>query len=115
MRTSAAPRERNASKAAAGHAEAAGLKLVSSDLFGQCYVRTLAEWRKRFRQSSAKVQALGFDERFRRLWDYYLAYCEAGFNAGTIDVGLFVFEPDGNEPRLTEESKGWKLRRRRSL
>ncbi|WP_245442125.1 SAM-dependent methyltransferase [Mesorhizobium hawassense] len=78
----------------ASHAQNAGLKLVSSDFFGQSYARTLAEWRKRFRQSSAAVQAMGFDQRFRRLWDYYLAYCEAGFRGGSIDVGLFVFEPD---------------------
>ncbi|RTM10322.1 MAG: class I SAM-dependent methyltransferase [Hyphomicrobiales bacterium] len=78
----------------AAHAQAAGLKLVSSDLFGESYARTLAEWRKRFRQSSAAVQAMGFDQRFRRLWDYYLAYCEAGFRAGSIDVGLFVLEPN---------------------
>jgi cyclopropane-fatty-acyl-phospholipid synthase len=36
---------------------------------------------------------MGFEQRFRRLWDYYLAYCEAGFRAGSIDVGLFVLEP----------------------
>ena len=75
------------------HAQAAGFKLASSEFFGESYARTLAEWRKRFRQSSAAVQAMGFEQRFRRLWDYYLAYCEAGFRAGSIDVGLFVLEP----------------------
>jgi len=78
----------------ASHAENAGLKLVTSEYFGQSYARTLAEWRARFRQNSGAVQMLGFDQRFRRLWDYYLAYCEAGFRAGTIDVGLFVLQPD---------------------
>ncbi|TPN81861.1 class I SAM-dependent methyltransferase [Mesorhizobium sp. CU2] len=80
----------------ASHAEKAGLKLVASECFGDSYARTLAEWRTRFRQNSGAVQALGFDQRFRRLWDYYLAYCEAGFRAGTIDVGLFVLQPDRN-------------------
>jgi cyclopropane-fatty-acyl-phospholipid synthase len=77
----------------AAHAEKAGLKLVASECFGESYARTLAVWRARFRQSSAALQTLGFDQRFRRLWDYYLAYCEAGFRAATIDVGLFVIEP----------------------
>ena len=81
------------------HARHAGLRLVSSECFGQSYARTLAEWRIRFRQRSGAVQALGFDQRFRRLWEYYLAYCEAGFTAGTIDVGLFVLEPDPDRDR----------------
>ncbi len=76
----------------AAHAEKAGLKLVASECFGESYARTLADWRARFRQSSGAMQRLGFDQRFRRLWDYYLAYCEAGFRAATIDVGLFVIE-----------------------
>ena len=80
----------------ASQAENAGLKLVSEEYFGNSYARTLAEWRTRFRQSSGAAQMLGFDQRFRRLWDYYLAYCEAGFRAGTIDVGLFVLQPDRN-------------------
>lgn len=77
----------------ASQAQDAGLKVVSTECFGQSYARTLAEWRSRFRQGSGAAQALGFDQRFCRLWDYYLAYCEAGFRAGTIDVGLFVIEP----------------------
>jgi cyclopropane-fatty-acyl-phospholipid synthase len=76
------------------HAQAAGFKLVASEFFGESYARTLAEWRGRFRQSSTSLQAQGFDKRFRRLWDYYLSYCEAGFRASSIDVGLFVLEPD---------------------
>ena len=80
------------------HAQAAGLKLASSEFFGESYARTLAEWRCRFRQNSAAVLALGFDHRFRRLWEYYLAYCEAGFKNEMIDVGLFVFEIDQSWP-----------------
>jgi cyclopropane-fatty-acyl-phospholipid synthase len=74
-------------------AERAGLKLVGVDLFGPSYALTLAEWRRRFHGQWARVAALGFDARFRRLWDYYLCYCEAGFRDGTIDVGLYAFEP----------------------
>ena len=36
-----------------------------------------------------EIKPLGFDDRFRRMWEYYLRYCEAGFNYGTIDVGLY--------------------------
>ena len=46
---------------------------------------------RRFLEAGPQVAAMGFDDRFRRLWDYYLAYCEAGFRAGTIDVGLWRF------------------------
>lgn len=75
------------------HARDAGLKLVGAEYFGQSYARTLAEWRHRFRQSWTAVEQLGFDQRFRRLWEYYLAYCEAGFKTRNIDVGLYVLEP----------------------
>ena len=75
------------------HARQASLRLVSSESFGRSYARTLAEWRQRFQHNWPAIKALGFDERFRRLWNYYLSYCEAGFTAGTIDVGLYVLEP----------------------
>ena len=70
-------------------AEAAGLRITASETFGLCYADTLAEWRHRFHGAWSEIAALGFDERFRRLWDYYLAYCEAGFREGLIDVGLY--------------------------
>lgn len=68
----------------------AGLKLVSTQSFGQSYAATLTEWRKRFLASWPGIAEMGFPERFRRLWDYYLCYCEAGFRAATIDVGFYV-------------------------
>jgi cyclopropane-fatty-acyl-phospholipid synthase len=68
----------------------AGLKLISTQSFGQSYAATLAEWRKRFLASWPIITEMGFPERFRRLWDYYLCYCEAGFRAATIDVGFYV-------------------------
>lgn len=68
----------------------AGLRLVSTQSFGQSYAATLAEWRKRFLASWPDITEMGFPERFRRLWDYYLCYCEAGFRAATIDVGFYV-------------------------
>jgi cyclopropane-fatty-acyl-phospholipid synthase len=69
--------------------ERAGLELVSTEFFGQSYAWTLAEWRKRFQQSWHEIQPLGFDARFYRMWDYYLAYCLAGFEAGAVNVGLY--------------------------
>lgn len=70
----------------------ANLKLVSQQRFGLDYARTLCEWRRRFLASWPRISEMGFTEAFRRLWEYYFCYCEAGFKAGTIDVGLFVFE-----------------------
>lgn len=73
---------------------AAGLVMTSSQAFGLSYARTLAEWRRRFHARWPEIASLGFDRRFRRLWDYYLSYCEAGFAEGAIDVGLYVIEHD---------------------
>ena len=68
----------------------AGLTVRSMETFGLSYARTLAAWRQRFHAAWPEIQRLGFDERFRRMWDYYLAYCEGGFRAGTINVGLYA-------------------------
>jgi cyclopropane-fatty-acyl-phospholipid synthase len=73
--------------------EKAGLRLLGAETFGHSYALTLAEWRRRFHANWGKIAALGFDARFRRLWDYYLCYCEAGFRERTIDVGLYTLEP----------------------
>ncbi len=51
---------------------------------GPNYARTLQEWRKRFRVCTSELDALGYDERFRRMWEYYFAYCEAGFASRTL-------------------------------
>lgn len=69
-----------------------GLKFVAKELFGDGYARTLEEWRRRFLESWPAIEALGFDERFKRIWEYYLAYCQAGFETGAIDVGLYKVE-----------------------
>lgn len=71
----------------------AGLRVVGAETFGLSYALTLAEWRRRFHANWGRIAALGFDARFRRLWDYYLCYCEAGFREGTVDVGLYTLEP----------------------
>ena len=67
-----------------------GVPVIRERIFGQDYARTLATWRDNFRGAWPKLMPLGFDERFRRLWEYYLAYCEAGFLSGNIDVRQVV-------------------------
>jgi cyclopropane-fatty-acyl-phospholipid synthase len=76
-------------------ARAAGLELRERFTFGLDYARTLRLWAERFAQAWPEIRRLGFDERFRRLWSYYLAYCEAGFRAGTIDVEQTIFRRAG--------------------
>jgi cyclopropane-fatty-acyl-phospholipid synthase len=68
-----------------------GVPVIKERIFGQDYARTLATWRNNFRQAWPNLKPLGFDERFRRLWEYYLAYCEAGFLSGNIDVRQVIF------------------------
>ena len=53
---------------------------------GPHYARTLRLWRERFQDNWPQIHTLGFDETFRRLWEFYLAYCEAGFRAGYLGV-----------------------------
>ncbi len=60
-------------------ARVTNLSLYQAEDIGTHYARTLAEWRKRFNASLDDVRALGFDDRFVRMWDYYLAYCEGAF------------------------------------
>lgn len=74
----------------------AGLYLQHAEFFGPSYVRTLAEWQRRFQHAWGEISKQGFDDRFKRMWEYYLAYCEIGFDQGSIDVGLFVIEHPGN-------------------
>ena len=68
-----------------------GIPLVREKVFGDDYARTLSVWRDRFRAAWPSLVPLGFDERFRRLWEYYLAYCEAGFLSRNIDVRQMIF------------------------
>jgi cyclopropane-fatty-acyl-phospholipid synthase len=67
----------------------AGLAFETVERFGTSYARTLVEWRRRFEAAWPEIAALGFDDRFRRMWLYYLTYCEIGFERGMIDVGLY--------------------------
>ncbi len=69
-----------------GQGAMAKLTWLQSRNFGSHYARTLEEWRNRFVASWSDISKLGFDEQFRRMWEQYLCYCEAGFTTGTIDV-----------------------------
>jgi len=66
--------------------ERAGLEWRDIVRFGQNYADTLAEWRDRFDAAWDEIKGLGFDERFRRLWRFYLGYCEAGFRTERTNV-----------------------------
>ncbi|KAA0073340.1 cyclopropane-fatty-acyl-phospholipid synthase family protein [Tardiphaga sp. P9-11] len=68
-----------------------GVPIIKERIFGLDYAKTLATWRDSFRAAWPSLTPLGFDDRFRRLWEYYLAYCEAGFLSGNIDVRQVVF------------------------
>ncbi len=76
------------------HAGAAGLRVVDRFAFGPDYAETLRRWRHAFLARLDEVRAQGFDERFVRLWEYYLAYCEAAFDAGNTDVVQFTLQRD---------------------
>ena len=76
----------------AEQAEKAGLKLAGVETFADGYARTLQIWRQRFEAAWPQIAKLGFDERFQRMWRYYLCYCEAGFAERTIDVGIYRIE-----------------------
>ncbi|CAN5523038.1 cyclopropane-fatty-acyl-phospholipid synthase family protein [soil metagenome] len=67
-------------------AQAAGLDVVDEFAFGPDYAETLRRWRDQFLAERQQVLQLGFDERFIRIWEFYLAYCEAAFEKSNIDV-----------------------------
>jgi cyclopropane-fatty-acyl-phospholipid synthase len=67
-------------------ADAASMRLVQLNDYAPHYAETLRRWRQRFHQQLEQVRALGYDERFIRMWDYYLAYCEAGFDERQINL-----------------------------
>ena len=73
---------------------AAGLSLECVHTFGRDYAETLKRWLAAFDARTPAIRALGFDERFIRCWRFYLAYCAAGFDTVTTDVGQYTFVRD---------------------
>ncbi|MGW0046884.1 cyclopropane-fatty-acyl-phospholipid synthase family protein [Nocardia cyriacigeorgica] len=68
------------------------LRVLSRAGFGAHYAETLRLWRERFDEHAGAIEALGFDATFRRLWQFYLAYSEAGFRSGYLDVQHYLLE-----------------------
>jgi cyclopropane-fatty-acyl-phospholipid synthase len=77
-------------------AATAGLRVIDELEFGLDYAETLSRWRQSFLSQEPAVRRLGFDHRFMRIWEFYLAYCEAAFAAGNTSVVQFTLqrEPD---------------------
>jgi len=78
------------------------LALVALEDFGLSYARTLQAWRERFLAQLPAVRAQGFDERFIRLWEFYLAYCEGGFRERSIGVSHLVLAKPGWRPSAAQ-------------
>ena len=77
------------------------LALIQLEDFGDSYARTLKAWRERFMSRLPQVRAQGFDERFMRMWEFYLAYCEGGFRERSIGVAhLLMAKPGSRRPSL---------------
>jgi cyclopropane-fatty-acyl-phospholipid synthase len=70
----------------------AGLALHKVETFGASYALTLGHWLRSFEAAWPAIEQMGFPSRFRRMWEYYLSYCEAGFRTGAVDVGLWRLE-----------------------
>ena len=68
----------------------AGLKINNNFAFGASYAETLRRWDTEFQANWAKIEEMGFDDRFFRMWRYYLCYCQVGFEMGQIDVSQFT-------------------------
>lgn len=79
--------------AIAEHAARAGLAVTRTDQFGQDYAETLRRWRAAFLSAWPTIGSEYFGEDFRRTWEFYLAYCEAGFRTSYLDVAQLRLEP----------------------
>ena len=85
----------------AAAARASDLRLLQLEDIGPSYAQTLAAWRQRFHQHLPEVRALGYDERFVRMWDFYLAYCESGFRErSTGNAQMLLARPGCRLPQF---------------
>jgi cyclopropane-fatty-acyl-phospholipid synthase len=76
------------------------LALTHMENLGRHYAKTLALWRERFFQHLGDVRRLGFDERFQRMWDFYLAWCEGAFRERYINVAQLLLAKQGSQRPL---------------
>lgn len=84
------------SRTVASAADAGKLRLLNLEDFGPSYAETLRQWRVRFLSRLDEVRAQGFDERFIRMWEFYLCYCEGGFLERSISDVHLLFARSGN-------------------
>jgi len=73
---------------------------VHSENFGMHYAETLSQWRERFFQNLERVRQLGFDERFRRMWDFYLGWCEGAFRERYVNVAQLLFAKNATQDAI---------------
>ena len=85
---------------------ASDLRLLHFEDFASHYARTLAEWRKRFNDEKQRILKLGYDERFCRMWEFYLAYCEGGFHERQLGLAQLILA----KPKARQEPPVLKLR-----
>ena len=69
-----------------------GLQVDKHFMFGDHYAKTLEYWKLSFEKSWENIRGMGFNNTFRRMWDYYLSYCQGGFQSGNINVGQFLIK-----------------------
>jgi len=81
-------------------ARATQLASVNLETFGLHYAETLAIWRERFFQNLDRVRQLGFDERFQRMWDFYLGWCEGAFRERYVNVAHLLLAKMGTRAEL---------------
>jgi cyclopropane-fatty-acyl-phospholipid synthase len=79
---------------------ASDLRLLHLEDFASHYARTLAEWRKRFVAERERILGLGYDERFCRMWEFYLAYCEGGFHERQLGLAQLILA----KPKARQEA-----------
>lgn len=76
------------------------LSMTHVESFGLHYAETLSRWRERFFQSLSRVEQLGFDERFQRMWDFYLGWCEGAFRERYVNVAQLLLAKNGAQCEL---------------
>ncbi len=69
-----------------------GLHVDKHFMFGDHYAKTIEYWKLSFEKSWVNIREMGFNNTFRRMWDYYLSYCQGGFQSGNINVGQFLIK-----------------------
>jgi cyclopropane-fatty-acyl-phospholipid synthase len=80
-------------------ANSTDMQMVKMDEIGLSYAETLHHWRERFHQKLDKVTALGFDDTFVRMWEFYLCYCEGGFRERIISTAQYLIAKPGWRPQ----------------